>query len=258
METVEPKNVTDDDIVSFLREVALEGYDTDADIVQEVTWALQREHPGQPDLAGRVERLASPLFDGLHAAEAGWPIPTDNDRLDRAFEALRQDGIHALQNWYGSQEPADEEMRHELKFAKPAQSTGRKVAVLGGTGNERGDRHPKIGRGVMMGAGAKILGNIKVGDCARVAAGSVVLNAKAPMVMEGNYKPGFRIELHMKDLQNALDTAHEMGVPVPLTSQVMEMMQALKVDGKQAQDHGGLIQFFEKLAGVKVRRGGAK
>ena len=89
-------------------------------------------------------------------------------------------------------------------------------------------------------------------------AGSVVLNAKAPMVLEGNYKPGFRIELHMKDLQNALDTAHEIGVPVPLTSQVMEMMQALKVDGKQAQDHGGLIQFHEKLAGVKVRRGGAK
>ena len=48
--------------------------------------------------------------------------------------------------------------------------------TLGGTGNEKGDRHPKIGRGVMLGAGAKILGNIKVGDCARVAAGSVVLN----------------------------------------------------------------------------------
>jgi len=47
--------------------------------------------------------------------------------------------------------------------------------TLGGTGNERGDRHPKIGRGVMIGAGAKILGNIKVGDCARVAAGSVAL-----------------------------------------------------------------------------------
>ena len=48
--------------------------------------------------------------------------------------------------------------------------------TLGGTGNEKGDRHPKIGRGVMIGAGAKILGNIKVGDCARIAAGSVVLN----------------------------------------------------------------------------------
>ena len=48
--------------------------------------------------------------------------------------------------------------------------------TLGGSGNDRGDRHPKIGRGVMIGAGAKILGNIKVGDCVRVAAGSVVLN----------------------------------------------------------------------------------
>jgi 2-hydroxy-3-oxopropionate reductase len=89
-------------------------------------------------------------------------------------------------------------------------------------------------------------------------AGSTVLNAKAPMVLEGNYKPGFRIELHIKDLQNALDTAHETGVPIPLTSQVMEMMQALKVDGKQTEDHGGLIQFYERLAGIKVRKGGAK
>jgi 2-hydroxy-3-oxopropionate reductase len=89
-------------------------------------------------------------------------------------------------------------------------------------------------------------------------AGSTVLNAKAPMVLQGNYKPGFRIELHIKDLQNALDTAHEIGVPIPLTSQVMEMMQALKVDGKQTEDHGGLIQFYEKLAGVKVRKGGTK
>ena len=89
-------------------------------------------------------------------------------------------------------------------------------------------------------------------------AGSTVLNAKAPMVLEGNYKPGFRIELHIKDLQNALDTAHEIGTPIPLTSQIMEIMQALKVDGKQTDDHGGVIQFYEKLANVKVRKGGAK
>src|SRR5690349_2211702 len=47
--------------------------------------------------------------------------------------------------------------------------------TLGGTGSETGDRHPKIGHGVMIGAGAKILGNIEVGHCARIAAGSVVL-----------------------------------------------------------------------------------
>jgi len=89
-------------------------------------------------------------------------------------------------------------------------------------------------------------------------AGSTVLNAKAPMVLEGNYKPGFRIELHIKDLQNALDTAHENGTPIPLTAQIMEIMQALKVDGKQSDDHGGIIQFYEKLAAVKVRKGGAQ
>jgi serine O-acetyltransferase len=52
--------------------------------------------------------------------------------------------------------------------------------TLGGSGREQGDRHPKIGRGVMIGAGAKILGNIKVGDCARIAAGSVVLKDVPP------------------------------------------------------------------------------
>ncbi len=52
--------------------------------------------------------------------------------------------------------------------------------TLGGTGKERGDRHPKIRRGVLIGAGAKILGNIEVGSCSRVAAGSVVLKPVPP------------------------------------------------------------------------------
>lgn len=84
-------------------------------------------------------------------------------------------------------------------------------------------------------------------------AGSTVLNAKVPLALAGNFKPGFRIELHIKDLANALDTAHSVGVPVPLTGGVMEIMQALKVDGKAADDHGGIIQFYEKLAKVEVR-----
>jgi len=84
-------------------------------------------------------------------------------------------------------------------------------------------------------------------------AGSTVLDAKMPLALEGNFKPGFRIELHIKDLANALDTAHELGVPVPLSSGVMEIMQALKVDGKGKDDHGGIIQFYEKLAKVQVR-----
>ena len=85
-------------------------------------------------------------------------------------------------------------------------------------------------------------------------AGSTVLDAKVPLALEGNFKPGFRIELHIKDLANALDTAKEVGVPVPLASGVMEIMQALKADGKAGDDHGGIIQYYEKMAKVKVRR----
>lgn len=85
-------------------------------------------------------------------------------------------------------------------------------------------------------------------------AGSTVLDAKAPMVMQRNFNPGFRIELHIKDLMNALDTAHEIGVPAFLTAQVMEIMQALKVEGKEKQDHSSIIQFYEKLAGVEVKK----
>lgn len=85
-------------------------------------------------------------------------------------------------------------------------------------------------------------------------AGSTVLDAKVPLVIQRNFKPGFRIELHIKDLMNALDTGHEIGVPLPLTSQVMEIMQALKVDGKEKEDHGGLIQYYEKLSKIKVKK----
>ncbi len=85
-------------------------------------------------------------------------------------------------------------------------------------------------------------------------AGSTVLEAKAPMVLSGNFKPGFRIELHIKDLANAIDTAHEVGVPLPLTSQVMEILQALKVDGKAANDHSGIVQYYEKLAKIEARK----
>jgi 2-hydroxy-3-oxopropionate reductase len=85
-------------------------------------------------------------------------------------------------------------------------------------------------------------------------AGSTVLDAKAPMVLNGNFKPGFRIELHIKDLANAIETAHEVGVPLPLTSQVMEIMQALKVDGKAGNDHGGIIQYYESLAKYEARK----
>jgi 2-hydroxy-3-oxopropionate reductase len=85
-------------------------------------------------------------------------------------------------------------------------------------------------------------------------AGGAVLEAKAPLVMDRKFNPGFRINLHIKDLQNVLDTSHEIGVPLPLTAAVMEIMQALKADGKGDNDHGGLIQYYEKEAHIEVKR----
>ena len=85
-------------------------------------------------------------------------------------------------------------------------------------------------------------------------AGSTVMNAKIPMILDGNFKPGFRIELHIKDLQNALDTAHNLNVAVPLTANVMETLQALKVDDMGANDHSAIVRFYEKLAKIEVRK----
>ena len=85
-------------------------------------------------------------------------------------------------------------------------------------------------------------------------AASTVMNAKLPMILDGNFKPGFRVELHIKDLQNAMDTAHELSVPLPLTASVMESFQAIKADGMAANDHSALVRFYEKLAKVEVRK----
>lgn len=85
-------------------------------------------------------------------------------------------------------------------------------------------------------------------------AGSTVLDAKAPLVMDGKFTPGFRINLHAKDLHNVLETSHELNVSLPMTAQVMEIMQALKADGLGDADHGALIRYWEKLAKVEARR----
>lgn len=87
-------------------------------------------------------------------------------------------------------------------------------------------------------------------------AGSTVLDAKMPLILERNFKPGGPIRMHTKDLVNVRDTAFETDAPIPLTTQVMEFMKALKADGKAEDDHGGLIQYHEKLAGVTVKRKG--
>jgi 2-hydroxy-3-oxopropionate reductase len=85
-------------------------------------------------------------------------------------------------------------------------------------------------------------------------AGSTVLNAKAPMVIGRNFKPGFRIRLHQKDLRNALQAAESMKVGLPLTSLVQQMLVALMNDGKGDLDHSAIVTFIEEMSGTEVKK----
>lgn len=83
-------------------------------------------------------------------------------------------------------------------------------------------------------------------------AGSTVMNAKVPMMLADNFKPGFKIDLHIKDLNNALETGHGVGSPLPLTAAVMEMLQTLHADGCGQDDHSGLAKYYAKVCGTKI------
>lgn len=85
-------------------------------------------------------------------------------------------------------------------------------------------------------------------------AGSTVLDAKAPMMMKHDFKPGFRIELHIKDLNNALNAAHATSTSLPITAEVMEMMQALKNDGCASEDHSAIVRYYEKISNASVEK----
>lgn len=85
-------------------------------------------------------------------------------------------------------------------------------------------------------------------------AGSTVMDAKAPMMLDRNFKPGFRIELHIKDLNNALNAAHAISSPAPLTAQLMEVMQFLKSEGHEKEDHSSIVKYYEKIANVTVEK----
>lgn len=84
-------------------------------------------------------------------------------------------------------------------------------------------------------------------------AGSQILDSKAPMIFGRNFRPGFKVKLHYKDLNNALSTAKELGVPLPLSSFVQQIFISLITEGKGEEDHSALATFFEKIAGVEIK-----
>ena len=85
-------------------------------------------------------------------------------------------------------------------------------------------------------------------------AGSAVLEAKIPMIVERNFKPGGPIRINHKDIKNVVNTAHSIDVPIPYTAQLYEILQTLKIHGHMGDDHGGIVQYFEKLADVEVKK----
>ena len=85
-------------------------------------------------------------------------------------------------------------------------------------------------------------------------AGSTVLNAKAPMVIARNFKPGFRIRLHQKDLRNALLAAEAMKVSLPFTSLAQQVLMSLMNSGRGDYDHSGIATFIEDMAKVEVKK----
>lgn len=84
-------------------------------------------------------------------------------------------------------------------------------------------------------------------------AGSNVLDAKIPTILERDFKPGFKIRLHHKDLKNTLETARELKVPLPLTCLVQQELCTLINEGKGEADHSAIINFSERLANIEVR-----
>ncbi len=83
-------------------------------------------------------------------------------------------------------------------------------------------------------------------------AGSTVLDAKAPMMLERRFDPGFRVALHRKDLRNALTTSDQVAAPLPLTERVLAMMDDLAARGLDDSDHSALVQVYEQAAGDEL------
>ena len=96
---------------------------------------------------------------------------------------------------------------------------------------------------------------VKVYDAIRGGlAGSAVLDAKVPMMVERNFVPGGKISINHKDIKNVVNTTHALDVPIPYSAQLYEILQTLKVHGHMNDDHAGIVQYFEALADVQVKK----
>ncbi len=84
-------------------------------------------------------------------------------------------------------------------------------------------------------------------------AGSRCLEQKTPNYLSHTFNPGFKIDLHYKDLGLIMEASRALGVPLPTTAVVQELFNALRQKGRGGLDHSGVITLLEELAGVEVR-----
>lgn len=81
-------------------------------------------------------------------------------------------------------------------------------------------------------------------------AGGRTLDMKAPKIAERNFEPGFKLDLHIKDLKNALQAGKALGVPLPSTSLIHELFSACSAQGNGQKDHSAIFTLIEQLAGI--------
>lgn len=106
-----------------------------------------------------------------------------------------------------------------------------------------------LAEGMMLASMNNVDPNLVFNAIKNGLAGSTVMNAKAPMMIAQDFKPGFKIDLHIKDLNNVLSSGHDVGSPLPITAIVMEMFQTLRADGCGQDDHSALLKYYQKLTG---------
>jgi len=151
----------------------------------------------------------------------------------------------------------------DFERAKPLfEIVGKSSVLCGGTG---AGNVTKLANQIIVGANIHALSEAMVlGKKAGVnpetiynaikggLAGSNVMNAKGPMMYERNFEPGFRIELHFKDINNAMATAKELNVPLQVTANLQQVLTSLVEMGDGKNDHAAILRYVERISGVEV------
>jgi len=113
-----------------------------------------------------------------------------------------------------------------------------------------------VAEAFVMGAKAGVEPEVVYNAIKNGYAGSKVLDGKLAMAMDRNFKPGFRLDLHIKDLNNAIETGHAVGAPMPLASLVMDEMKYMSAIGCGSEDNGAAMKYYEKVAEIELKRAG--